>query len=107
MVISIKPTKPNDLKLTAHGYRKITSTSNKTNNMATKKYLIEYGTRAFPSDSMPHSKLKSLTEPARFGPKTDIMARVKATKAAATPNCIKMGKKSNAVYVGFIKKGVL
>jgi hypothetical protein len=54
---------------------------------------------------MPHSKLKSLTEPARLGPKTAIMASVKATKAAATPNCIKIGKKSNAVYVGFIKKG--
>ena len=41
--ISIIPSMPNSLKLTAQGYIKITSTSNSTNNIATKKYLIENG----------------------------------------------------------------
>ena len=39
--ISITPNIPNSLKFTAQGYMKITSTSNNTNKIATRKYLIE------------------------------------------------------------------
>ena len=46
--ISAKPNNPNALKLTAQGYMKITSTSNNTNNIATKKYFTENGVLAFP-----------------------------------------------------------
>ena len=67
--ILIKPSIPMSLKLTAHGYMKITSTSNKTKRMATKKYLTENGIRALPVDSIPHSKLLSLLADDLFGPK--------------------------------------
>jgi len=43
--ISTKPTAPSVRKFTAHGYIKITSTSNITNKMAVRKYLIENGKR--------------------------------------------------------------
>lgn len=46
--ISISPRTPSSLKFTAHGYMKITSTSKRTNKIATKKYFIEKGTRALP-----------------------------------------------------------
>lgn len=65
---SITPNKPRSLKFTAHGYMKITSISNNTKIMATKKYLMANGTRAFPSDSIPHSKDSNLIFVLRFGP---------------------------------------
>ena len=46
--ISATPSKPSLRKLTAQGYIKITSTSNKTKRIATKKYLTEIGDLAFP-----------------------------------------------------------
>jgi hypothetical protein len=49
------PSIPNSLKLIAQGW-KITSTSNNTNKIATRKYFTENGIRAFPIPSTPHSK---------------------------------------------------
>jgi hypothetical protein len=54
MTILTMPSIPNSLKLIAQGYRKITSTSNNTNKIATRKYF-ENGIRAFPI-LLPHSK---------------------------------------------------
>jgi hypothetical protein len=48
MTILTMPSIPNSLKLIAQGYRKITSTSNNTNKIATRKYFTENGIRAFP-----------------------------------------------------------
>lgn len=45
---SITPVIPRSLKFTAHGYINITSMSNSTKIIATKKYLIAKGIRAFP-----------------------------------------------------------
>ena len=45
---STTPTIPSSLKFTAQGYIKITSMSNNTKIMATKKYLMANGTRALP-----------------------------------------------------------
>jgi hypothetical protein len=47
MTILTIPSIPNSLKLIAQGYRKITSTSNNTNKIATRKYFTENGIRAF------------------------------------------------------------
>ena len=58
--ILIIPSIPNSLKLIAQGYKKITSTSNNTKRIATTKYFTEKGIRAFPTDSIPHSKFLSL-----------------------------------------------
>ena len=57
---STTPTIPSSLKFTAHGYIKITSISNSTNIIATKKYLIANGVRALPWLSTPHSKVSNL-----------------------------------------------
>jgi hypothetical protein len=69
ITILIIPSIPNSLKLTAQGYKKITSTSNKTKRMATKKYFTEKGMRALPTDSIPHSKFLSLFTELLLGPK--------------------------------------
>lgn len=84
MNISIKPLTPKSLKLTAQGYINITSTSNKTNRMATKKYLIEKGCRAFPTDSIPDSKGVSLSDVLRLGPIRCVTSMVPTTKPKAT-----------------------
>ena len=47
---------------------KITSISKRTNNIATKKYLIENGCRAFPTDLIPDSNATNLSDVLRFGP---------------------------------------
>ncbi len=65
---SITPVIPKSLKFTAQGYMKITSMSKSTNKIATKKYLMANGKRAFPSDSTPHSKESNLIFVLRFGP---------------------------------------
>ena len=52
----MKPSLPRARKFTAHGYMKMTSTSNSTNTMAVRKYFTEIGVRALPTDSIPHSK---------------------------------------------------
>ena len=57
MSISKNPVNPNCLKFTAQGYINITSTSNNTNKIAIKKYLIENGNLTLPSDSIPHSNI--------------------------------------------------
>ena len=69
ILILINPSTPISLKFTAQGYMKITSTSKRTNKIATKKYFTEKGIRAFPTDSIPHSKLLSLFAEDLFGPK--------------------------------------
>ena len=46
------PSLPNSLKFTAHGYINITSTSNSTKSIATRKYFMEIGVRALPTTSM-------------------------------------------------------
>ncbi len=92
MTILIIPSTPKALKLIAHGYRKITSTSNKTNKIATKKYFTEKGILAFPTDSIPHSKFLSLFFECLFGPKYPEPIMVKTTKPMAKPACIRIGK---------------
>ena len=51
------PGEPKSLKFTAQGYIKITSTSNNTNNMATRKYLMDMGVKALPITSTPDSNV--------------------------------------------------
>ncbi len=92
MTIFIIPSCPNSLKLTAQGYRKITSTSNNTKRMATKKYFTEKGIRAFPTDSIPHSKFLSLLLECLFGPKKLEPIIVNTTNPTAKPICIRIGK---------------
>ncbi len=82
---------PNSLKLIAQGYKNITSTSNKTNNMATKKYFTEKGIRALPIDSIPHSKFRSFLADFLFGPSFPDPIIVKTTKPTARRHCIKIG----------------
>ena len=57
--ILTNPSIPISLKLTAHGYINITSTSNNT-KVWRLKIFYRKGIRAFPTDSIPHSKLLSL-----------------------------------------------
>ena len=92
MDILISPSIPISLKFTAQGYRKITSISKSTNKMATRKYFTEKGTRAFPTDSIPHSKLRSLFRDLRDGPKYPEIMIVPTTKPTASMNCINIGK---------------
>src|SRR5579859_4327448 len=80
------------LKLTAHGYMNITSTSNNTNKIATKKYLILKGRRAFPCPSMPHSNESNLIFVLLFGPSAWVANIVTPTKPSATKNINPMGR---------------
>ncbi len=97
-IISIKIAIPfslrRSLKSTAHGYMNITSTSNNTNKMATRKYLIENGIRALPRGSIPHSKESSLILPFLLGPSIWVDTMVNPTKPAATKNISAIGKYS-------------
>ena len=92
MSISIKPYNPICLKFTAHGYMKITSTSNKTNRIAIRKYLIEKGMRALPCGSIPHSNVSSFLTDLRLGPKKWVTTIVVKTKPVATTNIMAMGR---------------
>lgn len=94
ILIFINPSTPISLKFTAQGYMKITSTSKRTNKMATRKYLTEKGIRAFPTDSIPHSKLLSLLAEDLLGPNKLEPKIVKATNPTARSTCIRMGIKS-------------
>ncbi len=78
------------LKFTAQGYMKMTSTSNMTNKMAVKKYLIDKGTRALPLLSIPHSNEESLAFVFRFGPNKCVETITIKTKPAATKNWMKI-----------------
>lgn len=84
MNISIKPFTPKSRKLTAHGYMKITSISKRTNRIATKKYFMEKGCLAFPTDLIPDSKATSLSDVLRFGPTRCVMVIVNTTNPRAT-----------------------
>lgn len=86
------PSMPKSLKLIAQGYRNITSTSNRTNKIATKKYFTENGIRAFPIDSIPHSKFSSLILDDLLGPSLPDKIIIPITKPAANKNCIRIGK---------------
>ena len=92
MTILIMPSTPNSLKFTAQGYKKITSTSNKTNKIATRKYLTEKGILALPTDSIPHSKFLSLFFECLFGPKKFEPIMVITTNPTAKPACMRIGK---------------
>ena len=85
------PSIPNSLKLIAQGYKKITSTSNRTNKMATRKYFTEKGIRALPTDSIPHSKFLSLVSDFLFGPNFPETIIVPTTNPTANKHCIKIG----------------
>ena len=102
MNISITPFHPNSLKLTAHGYIKITSTSKSTNNMATKKYLIEKGWRALPITLIPDSKVVNLSLVFLLGPKRWVAKSVTTTKPNATIIWNIIGIKSCAVLCACI-----
>lgn len=82
----IKPFMPKSRKLIAYGYRKITSTSNKTKRMAVKKYLIANGCLAFPIDSTPLSKGFNFFFVESRGPIMWVTNIVKPTKPAAIKN---------------------
>ena len=84
MNISISPLTPNSRKFTAQGYIKMTSTSNKTNSIATKKYLIENGCLALPIDFMPDSKATNLSAVFLLGPTKWVMVMVNTTNPSAT-----------------------
>ena len=60
--------------------------------MATKKYFTENGTRAFPIDSIPHSKFLSLSIECLFGPYLPDIIIVPTTKPIAKSACISIGK---------------
>ncbi len=91
MTILTIPSIPNSLKLTAHGYRKITSTSKRTKSIATKKYLTENGILALPTDSIPHSKFLSFASDDLLGPNFPETNIVPTTNPTAKTNCIKIG----------------
>ena len=91
MIILTIPSMPNSLKFIAHGYKKITSTSNKTNKIATKKYFTENGILAFPTDSIPHSKFLFFTSDDLLGPSFPEIIIVPTTKPTARTNCINIG----------------
>ncbi len=84
MNISISPLTPNSLKLTAHGYMKITSISKSTNKIATKKYFMENGCRALPIDLIPDSNATNLSAVLRLGPIKWVRVIVKTTNPRAT-----------------------
>ena len=92
ITILIIPSIPNALKLIAQGYKKITSTSNKTNKIATRKYFTEKGILALPTDSIPHSKFLSLFFECLFGPKKLDPIIIYTTNPIAKPACISIGK---------------
>lgn len=102
IIISQIPVIPSSLKFTAHGYMKMTSTSNKTKRIATRKYLIENGIRALPCDSIPHSKVSSFAFAFRFGPNMWVANMTKITKPRATKNCSRIGRKSEGRLFEFI-----
>ncbi len=83
---------PNFLKLTAHGYKKITSTSNRTNKIAVMKYFTEKGFLALPMLSRPHSKDASCLFPLALGPNKWVPTNTSTTKPRATRNCMIIGK---------------
>ncbi|MNL67291.1 hypothetical protein D3C87_1918580 [compost metagenome] len=59
--------------------------------MATRKYFTENGIRAFPTDSIPHSKFLSLLSEFLLGPNLSETNIVPATNPTAKINCIKIG----------------
>ena len=91
IIILTIPSIPNSLKLIAQGYRKITSISNKTNKIATRKYFTEKGFLALPIDLIPHSKFLSLLSEDRLGPSFEETNMVPTTNPTAKTNCIKIG----------------
>jgi len=70
----------------------MTSTSNKTNRMATKKYFMAMGWRALPWVSIPLVKFSNLSAVLRFGPTHEEIPIIVATKPAAKINWIAIGK---------------
>lgn len=78
----------NCLKFTAHGYMKITSTSNITKRIAVKKYLILNGSRALPTLSIPHSNEDNFAFVLLFGPRKCVDTITIKTNPAATRNWI-------------------
>src|SRR3569833_2855818 len=104
MNISIIPSCPKALKLTAQGYMKITSTSNSTNNIATRKYLIDIGVRALPITSIPDSNGVSLSLVTRLGPILCVTNMVVTTKPTATTIWNMMGKNSRGLLNSKLQK---
>ena len=60
--------------------------------MATKKYFTEKGIRAFPTDSIPHSKFLSFEADDLFGPNFPEAMIVPTTNPTANSICISIGK---------------
>ena len=60
--------------------------------MATKKYFTEKGIRAFPTDSIPHSKFLSLVAEDHFGPNFPETIIIPTTNPTANSICISIGK---------------
>jgi hypothetical protein len=60
--------------------------------MATKKYLIAMGFLAFPFDSMPLSKLISLSAVFLLGPRTLVAKMITPSKTIAKISWIPIGK---------------
>lgn len=97
MNISIIPLDPSSLKFTAHGYMKITSTSNRTNRMATRKYLMEKGCLALPTTLIPASKVDNLSSVFLAGPSKWVAINVVTTKPSATTTWNIIGRKSEGI----------
>ena len=68
------------------------SISNRTNNIAARKYLTENGNLALPIESRPHSKLCNFCVPLRFGPKMCVRIKVPPTNPTTKINWTKMEK---------------
>jgi len=66
--------------------------SNNTNKIATRKYFTEKGIRAFPTDSIPHSKFLSLITDFLLGPNFPEIMMVATTKPIASKACISIGR---------------
>lgn len=74
--------------------------------MAVRKYLMEKGKRAFPFDSIPHSKLSSLRSPLRLGPIRCVITSTISTNPAANTSCISRGMYSLVPFIS-VSFGVL
>ena len=70
----------------------MTSTSNNTNKIAAKKYLIAIGWRALPTLSIPLSKFWSFSAVFLLGPKRWVTPRTNTTKPSAKMNWTPIGK---------------
>jgi hypothetical protein len=78
------------LKLIAHGYKKITSTSNKTNNIATRKYFTENGFSHFQQIQYHIQNFLPFTSDDLFGPSFPETIMVPTTNPTKEQTALKL-----------------